>query len=152
MSIVVLCAIVGIFVLIVLQLFVTLISFIIGAIGVAFCCNELLFLIKFRILHMGCKIWKINIRVIEFIGILVGVGMTLSWWFTGRNWILNDILCLCAVATAIKIFKFTSLKMATMGVLSIILVELLFLLLMYFIPQENYNRQLINQINGVVLL
>lgn len=49
----------------------------------------------------------------EVVSILCGVGVCLGWYYSGKNWIVNDIVCMCMIIGFIKILKFTSLKMAT---------------------------------------
>jgi hypothetical protein len=41
---------------------------------------------------------------------LVGIALTLGWFFSHKNIILNDIVCCCMIVGFIKILKFTSLK------------------------------------------
>ena len=52
------------------------------------------------------------IRVMDFFSSLVAIGITIGWWLSNKNWIMNDIIAVCICITFIKIFKIVSLKMA----------------------------------------
>lgn len=58
-------------------------------------------------------------------GVVIGFGMTLGWWFSHKNWIVSDIISLCIVISFIKAFKFVSFKMA---LVSYILMNFVFIL------------------------
>lgn len=74
----------------------------------------------FRSLLISNK--NIKIRVMDVIGIIVGIGFMCAWYFTGTNWIIGDFICLCILLTTIKIIKFGSLRIAiiTFAVTSIL--------------------------------
>ena len=46
------------------------------------------------------------------VSLACGYVATFIWWFTHKNWIMSDILTTCIVISTIKVFKFTSLKLA----------------------------------------
>ena len=98
-------------------------SFALGILGVGICTNELLFLLRLRCLTSPFLTFThIKFRFLEIISLIVGILVTLGWWFSEQNMIVNDIVCLCMVVGFIKILKFTSLKNACIGFVGIILV------------------------------
>lgn len=54
----------------------------------------------------------ITVRVVDIVSLGIGVVVTFIWWFTHKNWIVSDFITICMVISAIKVFKFTSLKLA----------------------------------------
>ena len=77
------------------------------------------------------------------IGALASVG----WWFSDYNMIVNDAICLCITVAAIKILKFTSLKMAGLAFLVTITLELTFATALYLTTGISYNTLFLNQYN-----
>lgn len=61
----------------------------------------------------------------DIIGGVIGFSLCFGWWFSGKNWILNDIIALCITVTLIKAFKFVSFKI---GFVSYVLLNLVFIL------------------------
>ena len=49
---------------------------------------------------------------------MVGVGTLVGWYFSGNNIIVNDLVCFCLMVGSIKLFKFTSLKMSMIMMLT----------------------------------
>ena len=70
----------------------------------------------------GFTIREIEIRVMEIISLLIGLGCTIGWYFSGKNWLVNDLLAVCMIVASIKIFKITSFKLAIIGFSSVLLV------------------------------
>jgi hypothetical protein len=68
-------------------------------------------------LKNGCHFGPIPIRYIDVISLLVGLALTMAWWFTHKNWLISDILSICIVVSMIKVFKYTSLKIALLSYL-----------------------------------
>lgn len=48
----------------------------------------------------------------DIIGLALGVGICYGWYFSNNNWILSDFITIFMWIGTIKLFKFTSLKMA----------------------------------------
>ena len=88
----------------------------------------------------------------ELWSIITGVAITVGWWYSGQNMILNDIICICAIISCIKLLKFTSLKLAGLAYLITITLELIVVLSIYFISKQNYNSLFINNFNYPVEL
>ena len=84
----------------------------------------------------------------DIISLLIGVGAVVGWYYSGRNWIINDIICVCLIITMIKLLKFTSLQIAVITFLIIITVEMAFVLAIHFGLGTSYNNLLINSINA----
>jgi len=53
-----------------------------------------------------------GIRITDAVSFLIALGFLLSWILTDKNWILSDVISLCIMIGAIKIFKITSFKKA----------------------------------------
>jgi hypothetical protein len=53
-----------------------------------------------------------KIRILDVLSVFIGVGVALGYYFSYKNWIINDVLCTCIIIAAIKIMKFTNLKIA----------------------------------------
>lgn len=53
---------------------------------------------------------------------MIGTGVVIGWFFSEKNMILNDIVCLCMIVAFIKILKFTSLKIAGLAFLVTIVI------------------------------
>lgn len=60
----------------------------------------------------GCHLGKLPVRYIDVVSLLVGLVMLMTWWFTSKNWIVSDLISICIVWTIIKVFKYTSFKVA----------------------------------------
>lgn len=56
------------------------------------------------------------------VSLLLGTGAVLGWFYSDHNILLTDIVCMCMVVGLIKILKFTSLKMAGLAFLVLIVV------------------------------
>lgn len=52
----------------------------------------------------------------DIISLAIGIALTCAWFFTDKNWILNDIVSLSIIIAFIKCLKFTSLKMSVIAV------------------------------------
>lgn len=62
-----------------------------------------------------------------------------GWYFSSHNMIVNDIVCMCLIVACIKVFKFTSLKLAAIMILSFIVIEIAFSTVLYVADNEQYN-------------
>lgn len=71
----------------------------------------------------------------------------MGWWFSDNNIILSDIICLCVVVSCIKVLKFTSLYVATLGFAITMTLLIIVALLIYFISGASYNNLIINNFN-----
>lgn len=98
----------------VLIIAVDVLSWILGIAGVWLCANETIFL-------FNCIPWikltliknkYFTIRILEVLSLIVSLGINLGWWFSYKNWIINDIVSICIIVGSIKFFKFVSLKQA----------------------------------------
>jgi len=60
----------------------------------------------------------------DVIGLVIGLALSFGWWFSNKNWILNDIIALCITVGLIKTFKFVSFKI---GFISYVLLNVVFI-------------------------
>jgi hypothetical protein len=101
-----------------LKVCLDILSWIMGVIGVAVCANELIFLLRVNFLRkLLFKVKSQEVRVMECVSVVVGVGTVVGWWYSNHNMLINDIVCICIVVACIKILKFTNLKIASLGYL-----------------------------------
>lgn len=88
------------------------------------------------------------LRPIELISLFVGLVFTSAWWFTDKNWILNDIISCCIIVACVMYFKFISLRMTSHYFGSILLVEVIVALVLYFTYEQSYNNVILNSFNN----
>lgn len=74
--------------------------------------------------------------------------MTLGWWFSNKNWIVNDIVSVCMIVACIKILKFTSLQMAVICFLITMTVQMTFVITIHFTVDTTYNILFLNNFNN----
>lgn len=68
------------------------------------------------------------------------------------NWISSDIIGVCTIIAFIKCFKFTSMQMATLMLSTILALEVIIALIIYFVLHQSYNNLLLNQFNNPMFL
>lgn len=78
---------------------------------------------------------------------MIGTGILVGWYYSGKNMIVNDLVCFCMIVGIIKLCKFTSFKIAILAFTSTILIELLVAFLIYYIMEESYNNLFLNKYN-----
>lgn len=52
------------------------------------------------------------VRVMDVISLGVSLGVCFGWWFSGKNWVINDVISIAIIIAAMKFLKFVSLKQA----------------------------------------
>ena len=87
-----------------------------------------------HLLNIQCFRWaiingKIQIRVMDIIGIFIGIGFIVSWFLTFTNWIIGDIICLASLLAIIKLIKFGSLRMAIIFFIVSTIVNIIFIVM-----------------------
>jgi hypothetical protein len=83
----------------------------IAAVGVVVL-DSLYTFLRHTFMIKGCHLGKLPVRYIDVVSLLVGLVMLMTWWFTSKNWIVSDLISICIVWTIIKVFKYTSFKVA----------------------------------------
>ena len=63
----------------------------------------------------------------------------IGWYFSDSNIIVNDLVCLCLIVACIKVFKFTSLRIGMLLILTFIMIEIIFSTVLYVVDKESYN-------------
>ena len=127
---------------------VDVISWIFGTIGVGLCFNELIWLLKLDFLRIGTKFKGIDIRIMEGISLLVGLGVCFGWWFSSKNWIVNDIVAVCMIVTSIKLLKFVSMRIGLICFCITSVVQLIFVILINYVRDSSYNTIILNEFNN----
>ena len=84
----------------------------------------------------------------EGISLVVGMSFSFGWWFSGKNWILNDVISICLIVAGIKIFKFTSMRIAVICYCSTIILEMGFVIVINFVFADSYNHAILNDVNN----
>lgn len=69
-------------------------------------------MLRHTCLSNSCKIGPVPIRVVDGISLVFGLGFLSLWWFLNKNWIVSNVVCVCIIISFIKVFKYTSLKVA----------------------------------------
>lgn len=94
--------------------------------------------------------WKV--RVMDCIGIGLGVCILASWFILDKNWIVgNFIYCFIFVAT-LKLVKFGSLKMATITFVVTMSIDVFFIGLAWGINKIYYNNAILSIFNNPLFL
>ena len=131
-----------------LSIILVVLSWIYGTICIALCFIEAVFLTNAKWLKKYITLAnRLHIRVMDIIGFFVGLGILLGWWFSNRNWIISDVITICIWVGTIKLFKFTSFKIATLTFTFTIVLELIFIVLMQVVFDRSYNTELLNLFN-----
>jgi len=58
--------------------------------------------------------------------LLIGIGLAIGYYFSNKNWIFNDIICVSIMIAAIKIMKFTNLKISLFALIIGLVVQMVF--------------------------
>jgi len=61
-------------------------------------------------------------KILELFSLIVGAGVLVAWYFSDNNIFINDLICMCIIVACIKVFKFTSFKMAVLAISSVIVI------------------------------
>jgi hypothetical protein len=117
----------------------------IGLFSVWLCMNEIIFPLKIKFLIQPLLG---PVRSMDFVSLLIAFGIVCGWWFSDKNWILNDIIAVCICISFIKLFKFVNLKMALVYAVVIITIEIIIALCIHYIIGESYNILIFNNFNN----
>jgi len=92
---------------------VDVISWLVGIVAVGIVVLDVLYhFLRHTFMSRGCHLDKIPVRYIDVLSLLMGLAWLMIWWFTGKNWIVSDLVSICIVWSIVKVFKYTSLKIA----------------------------------------
>lgn len=122
---------------------------ILGAIGVYVTTNELIWVLNTKINNIF--VWR-KIRVLDIVSILTSIIVLIVYWSTGSSWIASDIMALCIIFGSIKLFRIDSLKMGTIFLFSVVLLETIGGLIIHYVLKVSYNNLIINDFNNPLLL
>ena len=118
---------------------------ILGSIGVYIAVNELLWLFNTKINNI--YVWR-KIRLLDIISLSVAILLLIIYWATGSSWVVSDIMAICLIVACIKFFRIDSLKMGTIFLFSVILLEIVAGLIVHYILRVSYNNFIINEYNS----
>ena len=106
---------------------------------VCFC--EIVWLTNFSFIKRNVfKNKIIQIRYMDILGFLLGLGLLLCWFLLNKNWIVSDIIYCMMFLAIVKCIKFGSLKIATITLLSTAGLNLLFIILTQTIKHAYFNN------------
>ena len=89
----------------------------------------------------------------ELISLLMGIGVCCAWWFTDKNYILNDLIFTCFVVGGMKILKFTSFKISIISFLINIFVQFIFILAITLSSDSSsYSTVVLNDLNNPLII
>ena len=83
----------------------------------------------------------------DFISLIIGVGVVVGYAYSNRNWIINDIICICIIVGAIKIIKYTNMKIAIFTLIVGLGVEMAFVWIIHYTKFTSYNDLILNTYN-----
>ena len=78
---------------------------------------------------------------------MIGVGVALAYYFSDKNWIINDILCVSIMIASIKIMKYTNLKISIFSLVIGLAVQMTFVEYIHFVKGTSYNDLILNYYN-----
>lgn len=79
--------------------------------------------------------------------LLIGVGVAIGYYFSAKNWIINDILCVSIMVAAIKIMKYTNLKISLFALVVGLVVQMIIVEYIHFVKGTSYNDLILNNYN-----
>jgi hypothetical protein len=89
---------------------------------------------------------KIKVRIMDFIGFILGIGIMVGWFFTPSNWIFSDIIFIFIYVFLIKTIKFGSLKIALANFFCSLLLSIVFVVFSVktsiYADENNFNNPL----------
>lgn len=88
-----------------------------------------------------------KIRILDIISLLIGIGAAIGYYFSDKNWIVNDIICVSIMIAAIKIMKFTNLKISIFTLIVGLAVQMAFVEYIHFAKGTSYNQLILNSFN-----
>lgn len=88
-------------------------------------------------LKLKTKVFHI-IRVCDIISIILILTVEILYVVYNYPWYLTDIIAFCIGGSIIKLFKFTSLKSATLLLSAAIIFDLIYYLLINLVIKVNY--------------
>lgn len=103
-----------------LQLIINIFTSILGLAAVTVCASEFIFMCRWR--PINNKKFLKYFRPLDLISFFTAVIIITLYWLLGQNWIVTDIISISTVIACIKMFKFTSLKMAVVFLGTVLLI------------------------------
>ena len=82
----------------------------------------------------------LQMRVMDIIGLGLGLGLVLGWYFSGKNWIISNIIYIMIFLALVKIIKFGSLRMAALGYFCVAICNIVFIVLIQKLRQVYFNN------------
>jgi hypothetical protein len=90
---------------------------------------------------------KFKARLMDIFGLILGLGIVAGWIFSGKNWIISDIIEIAMFTAAIKIFKFDSLKIALIAYICIGLTDIPFIIATSITKRAYFNNIILSIFN-----
>lgn len=91
-------------------------------------------------------------RVMDMLGLAVGIGFICAWYYTGTNWIIGDFIYMCIFLATIKLIKFGSLKMTVIAFIISMVLDISFIMLAEFVNGIYFNNAMLSLFNNPLFL
>ena len=87
------------------------------------------------------------------ISLLTGVGVCCAWWFTNKNFLLNDLIFTCFIVAGLKILKFISFKISIISFIASITTQIIFILALTLgNDTSSYSTVVLNDLNNPLII
>lgn len=94
------------------------------------------------------KIIYKKLRLMDVLGIVIGIGLVCAWYLNNKNWILSDFLYAFIYLAFVKFIKFGSLKMAFFAYLLVAILNASFILISQYALQYYFNNIILTIFNN----
>lgn len=118
---------------------------VISVLSTMICLSE--FLYYTRIKGFRIRIYK-KFRIMDALGIALGIGLVCAWYLNNKNWILSDFLYIFIFIAIVKFIKFGSLKMAFFAYLSVAILNSTFILISQYALLYYFNNIILTIFNN----
>lgn len=81
------------------------------------------------------------------ISLFIGIGTVIAYYFSNKNWIVNNIICISIIIASIKILKFTNLKIAIFTLVVGLAVQMAIVEYIHFGKGTSYNYLILDFFN-----
>ncbi len=118
---------------------------IISVLSTMICLSEFLYFT--RIKGFRKRIYK-KFRIMDALGVAIGIGIVCAWYLINKNWILSDFLYVFIFLAIVKFIKFGSLKMAFFAYLSVAILNATFIIISQYALQYYFNNIILTIFNN----
>ena len=84
-------------------------------------------------------VFKLRVRVMDILGLVVGCLLVGGWWAADRNWIYTDLMAIMLIIAIIKVFKFVSFKVALIAYFIMVTMFIAAAVVIVFVYHNQYD-------------